>query len=68
MNKKPIIAAAISFALGACGVADHFQAQSRMEKSKDQYTKCVAANLNDPGQCDPLKAIYERDKAEYEKT
>jgi hypothetical protein len=68
MNKQPIIAVAVTLALGACGVADHFQAQSRMEKSEDAYRTCVAANLKDPNQCDPLKAIYEKDKAEYEKT
>jgi hypothetical protein len=62
MNKQPIIAVAVTL------VADHFQAQSRMEKSGDAYRTCVSANLKDPNQCDPLKAIYEKDKAEYEKT
>jgi hypothetical protein len=65
MNKQPV---AVALALGACGVADRFQAQSRMEKSGDAYRTGVSANLKSPNECDPLKAIYEKDKAEYEQT
>ena len=68
MTKQPIIVIAAFVTLAACSIADHFQAQDRMQKSKDAYDACVAAHLTDPGQCDPLKAIYEKDKADYEKT
>jgi hypothetical protein len=39
-----------------------------MNKSGEAWRNCVAANPKDPRQCDPLKAIYEKDKADYEKT
>jgi hypothetical protein len=65
---KVAIAVCYGLSVSACGIADHYKAQDRMEKSKDACTKCVAENLSDPSQCDPLKAIYEKDKAEYEKT
>ena len=70
MRKQPIVAIIVSVALGACAIsiADHFQAQGRMEKSKEAYQTCVAQHLKDPGECDPLKALYEKDKAEFEKT
>jgi hypothetical protein len=54
-------------ALSACSIADHFQAESRMNQSQDAYRKCLAANTQEPRLCDPLKAVYERDKADFEK-
>jgi hypothetical protein len=67
MGSKVIVAVSV-MALTACSIADHFQAESRMNKSGEAWRNCVAANLKDPSQCDPLKAIYEKDKADYEKT
>jgi predicted aminopeptidase len=54
-------------ALSACGIADHFQAENRMDSSLDAYRKCLAENVKDPPLCDPMKALYERDKAAFEK-
>jgi hypothetical protein len=68
MRKQSIIAVSIVLGLAACGIADHYTAQSRMEKSKEAYQTCVGQHLKDPNECDPLKAIYERDKADYERT
>jgi uncharacterized low-complexity protein len=68
MTKQSVVAVAASLALAACAIADHYQAQSRMEKSKEAYQNCVALHLKDPGECDPLKAIYEQDKDDFEKT
>jgi hypothetical protein len=53
--------------LSACGIADHFQAESRMNASQDAYRKCLGENTRDPKLCDLLKAVYERDKADFEK-
>ena len=53
-------------ALSGCGIADHFQAESRMNQSQGDYRKCLAANTADPSKCDPLKAVYEQDKAAFE--
>lgn len=52
--------------LSACGIADHIKAREQMEKSEDAYRNCISENLNDPSKCDPLKAIYERDKVAFE--
>lgn len=68
MGSKVIVAAGLLAALSACSIADHFQAESRMNKSGEAWRNCVAANLKDPSQCGPLKAIYDKDKADYEKT
>jgi hypothetical protein len=53
--------------LSACGIADHYQAQSRMEKSQDAYRQCLLQNTADPRRCDELKKFYEEDKAEFER-
>ena len=53
--------------LSGCGIADHFQAESRMNASQDAYRKCLGENTREPALCDPLKAVYERDKADFEK-
>jgi hypothetical protein len=53
------------FMLTSCGIADHFEAESRMNASQDAYRKCLGGNLGQPILCDPLKAVYEQDKAEF---
>lgn len=53
--------------LTSCGIADHYTAQSRMEKSQDAYRNCLVSNVGDEGKCSTLKAIYEDDKAAYGK-
>jgi hypothetical protein len=53
--------------LSACGIADHFQAESRMSASQDAYRKCLGENTRQPSLCDPLKGVYERDKVAFEK-
>jgi hypothetical protein len=58
----------LAFSVSACGIADHYQAQSRMEKSEDAYRKCLLEHTADPASCDALKKFYEQDKAAYEKT
>lgn len=64
----PSIALACALlALAGCGIADHYQAQSRMDKSEDAYRKCLVDNTSDPSKCDTLKRFYEQDKADYEK-
>jgi hypothetical protein len=52
--------------LSGCGIADHFQAESRMDSAQDAYTKCLTANPQLPATCDPLKAVYEQDRAAFE--
>lgn len=59
--------ALIGLFLSGCGIADHYTAQSRMEKSEDSYRTCVVANPTNEDKCATLKAIYEEDKATYEK-
>jgi hypothetical protein len=54
--------------LSACGIADHYQAQSRMEKAEDAYRQCLLQHTTDPASCNELKKFYEQDKADYEKT
>lgn len=54
--------------LSACGIADHYQAQGRMEKSEDAYRQCLLQHTVDPTSCNELKKFYEQDKATYEKT
>lgn len=68
MQLREIVLGALALgALSACSIADHFQAESRMNQSQDTYRKCLLANTSDPRLCDPLKAVYERDKADFEK-
>jgi hypothetical protein len=52
--------------LSACSIADHYQAQSRMEKSQDAYRQCLLQNAADQRRCDELKKFYEEDKAKFE--
>jgi hypothetical protein len=69
MRIKAFLAAAfMALSMNGCSIADHFQARDRMDKSGDAYRNCVASNLRDPSVCEPLKAIYENDKAAYERT
>jgi hypothetical protein len=63
MIALPLIAAALS----SCSIADHYTAQDRMEKSQDAYRNCLVSNSSDETKCTTLKAIYEEDKAVYEK-
>ena len=53
-------------ALSGCGVADHFEAESRMNSAHDAYTKCLTDHMSDQAQCDGLKAVYEEDRATFE--
>jgi len=66
LGKLALGAAAIGM-LSACSIADHFQAESRMNASQDAYRKCLSANTTDPKACDPLKEVWLRDKADFEK-
>jgi hypothetical protein len=63
MLALPLIAAALS----SCGIADHYTAQGRMEKSQDAYRSCLVSNSGDETKCATLKAIYEEDRAAYGK-
>jgi hypothetical protein len=69
MSKASIImsSACVVVGLSACSIADHFQAESRMNASQDAFRKCLGENVRQPSLCDPLKAIYERDKADFGK-
>jgi hypothetical protein len=67
MGKRALLCATAAFLLSGCGIADHYKAQDRMEKSQDAYRNCVATNLNNASKCDALKAIYEADKAAFER-
>jgi hypothetical protein len=53
--------------LSSCGIADHYESQGRMEKSQDAYRNCLVSNNGDESKCPTLKAIYEEDRAKYEK-
>ena len=69
MSKLAILASAlVAAALSSCAVADHYTAQGRMEKSQDAYRSCLVSNAGDETKCTTLKAIYEEDKAAYEKS
>lgn len=67
MLMRRMIGALALCGLSACGIADHFQAESRMNASQDAYRKCLGQNTREPSLCNPLKAVYERDKADFEK-
>jgi hypothetical protein len=58
----------LACSLSACGIADHYQAQGRMQKSEDAYRQCLVQHTADPTSCNELKKFYEEDKAAYEKT
>ena len=58
----------LASSLSACGIADHYQAQSRMEKSQDAYRQCLLQHTADPASCNELKKFYEEDKAAFDKT
>jgi hypothetical protein len=68
MSKASLVisSALVAVGLSACGIADHFNAQNRMEKSQDAYRTCLGTHTSDAGQCDTLKAFYDADKAAYE--
>ena len=53
--------------LSACSIADHYQAQSRMNDSQDAYRQCLVEHTGQPSLCDAQKAFYEQDKAAFEK-
>lgn len=68
--KVTVVAALIlsTCSLSACGIADHYQAQGRMQKAEDAYRQCLVQHTADPASCNELKKFYEQDKAAYEKT
>ena len=57
----------VAFGVSACGISDHYQAQSRMETSEDAYNQCLLFYPREPASCEQLKRAYEQDKAAYEK-
>jgi uncharacterized lipoprotein len=68
MKSKLVVAVVLMNGLCGCGIADHYQAQSRMEKSQDAYRQCLLQNTADASRCSELKQFDEQDKAAYEKT
>ncbi len=51
--------------LSACGIADHYLAQNRVEKSQDAYRKCLVENTTNPTRCEALRQFYEQDRTAY---
>ncbi|GAB6048395.1 hypothetical protein JCM19379_22240 [Methyloparacoccus murrellii] len=48
------------------GGPDAEEAAIRLEESEQEYNDCIAARHVGAANCDSLKALYEKDKAEYE--
>ena len=48
------------------GGPDAEEAAIRMEESEQEYNDCIASRHAGGSSCDSLKALYEKDKAEYE--
>ena len=51
--------------LSGCGIADHYLAQNRVEKSQDAYRKCLVENTANPTRCEALRQFYEQDRTAY---
>ena len=63
--KQSIILAAV-LCLTGCGIADHFNAQGRMDEAEKDYRKCLNSNVAKPDVCEPLKQVWQTDKTAYE--
>lgn len=48
------------------GGPDAGEAAIRLEESEQEYNDCVASRHVGAPTCDSLKALYEKDRAEYE--
>ena len=48
------------------GGPDAQEAAIRLEESEQEYNDCIASRHAGGPSCDSLKALYEKDKAEYE--
>ncbi|MFM8445724.1 MAG: hypothetical protein ACKN9W_20580 [Methylococcus sp.] len=48
------------------GGPDAQEAAIRLEESEQEYNDCIASRHAGGPNCDSLKALYEKDKAEYE--
>jgi hypothetical protein len=75
--RKPtalMVSLAITATLLACsqrsrtviGGPDAQEAAIRLEESHQEYDNCIASRQAGGPTCDSLKALYEKDKAEYE--
>lgn len=56
----------VTFGLTGCGIADHFNAQGRMDAAEKDYRKCLNANVGKPESCEPLRQVWQADKKAYE--
>jgi hypothetical protein len=63
---RSVVIISTMLVLSGCGIADHFQAESRMNSAHDAYTKCLAEHMSDQAQCNGLKAVYEQDRQAFE--
>jgi hypothetical protein len=48
------------------GGPDAEEAAIRLEESEQEYNDCVASRHVGAANCDSIKALYEKDRAEYE--
>ncbi len=56
----------LTLALTGCGIADHFNAQGRMDQAGKDYRQCLLNNVNEPQKCEPLRQVWEAEKAAYQ--
>jgi len=54
------------FTLSGCGIADHYLAQNRMDKSQEAYRKCLVENATSASRCEALRQFYAQDRADYQ--
>jgi len=53
--------------LGGCAIADHFQSRADMDQAGKDYRTCLAAHVEQPNLCEPLRQVWEQQKATFAK-
>lgn len=53
------------FALGGCGVAARYEAQTEYRQSAASYKACLGANPSAPQNCEGLRLAMETDERKY---
>ncbi len=59
------IAFLMLLSLSGCGIADHFNQSAKVDQDEKDYRTCLSANTTKPEICNPLKEVWQTDKADY---
>ncbi len=63
---KLIVWAGLLFGLTGCGIADHFDAQAKMDTAEADYRKCLNDHIDRPELCENLRNVWVTDREDYD--